>query len=81
MVRDNSSWHTHLVSRVVSIHIRTHYECGGGHHASVCVYIYMPYDTHTHWRTGEERADPAGAKCEGGCTYGNDAVFDFPTTP
>jgi len=36
---------------------------------------------HTHWWTGEERADPAGAKSEGGCPYGNDAVFDFPTTP
>ena len=49
----------------VSIHTSTHFECVGGHHASVCVYTCMQYDTHTNWRTGEERADSAGVKSEG----------------
>jgi len=47
----------------------------------MCVYVFVQYDTRTNWRTGEERADRAGVKSEGGCTYGNDAVFDFPSTP
>jgi len=45
------------------------------------IYIYILYETHTNWWAGEKWADKAGAKSEGGCTYNNDAVFDFPSTP
>jgi len=65
----------------VSIQTHTNFACVEGHYASMCVYVFVQYDTRTNWRTGEERADRAGVKSEGGCTYGNDAVFDFPSTP
>ena len=64
----------------VSIRINTHFVCVGGQHASACVYVYMQYDTHKNWRRGEERVGSAGVKSEGGCTYGNDAFFDFRST-
>jgi len=41
----------------------------------------MQYDTHTNWRTEEERADRAGAKSAVARTYNDDAFFDFPSTP
>jgi len=50
---------------------------GGGVTKSVCVYIYIQYDTPTHWRTGKERADRAGAKSAGAGTFRDDTGFDF----
>jgi len=40
----------------------------------------MQYDTPTHWQTGEERADTAGAKSAAARTHDDDAFFDFPST-
>jgi hypothetical protein len=41
----------------------------------------MQYDTHTDWRTGEERAATASAKSAVARTYDDDTFFDFPSTP
>ena len=62
---------------------------GGTERVWACIYLYILYDTHTNWWTGEKRADKAGVKSEGGCTCNNeggctcnnDTVFDFPRTP
>jgi len=37
----------------------------------------MQLDTHTYWRTGEERADRAGGKSAVEGTYSNDAFLTF----
>ena len=41
----------------------------------------MQYDANTNWRTGQERADRAGAKSVVARTYNDDAFFDFTSTP
>jgi len=35
----------------------------------------MQYDTHTNWRTEEERTDRGGAKSAVACTYNDDATM------
>jgi len=54
----------------------------GAHQTKLCVYIHMQYDTHTNWRTEEERADRGGAKSKMvRKKYNEVAFFDFPSTP
>jgi len=54
-----------LVCMVVGIQTNTPFVCvwggGGAHRTRVCGYMHMQYDTHTNWRTEEERTDRGGA--------------------